>query len=497
MASSEITESPDNTAAPRHSGAASAPAVGQRLTGTIGVAGLILTVLAFNGPLTTVVGFVPVVIGAGNGLGAPVSYLIIGAILLFFAAGFTLMGRKLPNPGAFYAYITAGLGRPFGLGACYMAVLSYFVILLSSMVFLGLSLQTVVNTTLHGPDLPWWLYALISVAIIGALGYTKIDVSVRIVGIVMAVEMVLILVFYVAVIAQGGAHGLHLGDSFKPSNITSGSFGFGLLFGVQCFSGFEATAIFREETRDPGRTIKRATYGAVFVLGLLYSVGSWVIIQAIGVNHAVAATAANPSGAVYDSLRTYVGGFMVNLVTILVCTSILAANISTHNVMSRYLYNLGKDQILSRRIAAVHPRLTSPYIASMFVTAICFVGVLALVIFHTNPTTSYAALAGIGGYALILLLLLTSIAVLVYLRRKGGEDVTLFQSVVAPIIAIAGLATVGVLATTNIHVILGGSQNLAHGVLAFVYLVCLTGIIHALVLRRRDSPAYAHIGRQD
>lgn len=469
----------------------------RRLTGTIGAVGLILTVLAFNGPLTTVVGFVPVVIGFGNGLGAPAIYLIVGIILLFFAVGFTAMGRKHRNPGAFYSYITAGLGRPLGLGACYLAVLSYLFIFLSSATYFGLSVDAMVTRTLHGPDLPWWVYSLLMVAVIGGLGYAKIDVSVRVVGAIMLAEIVLIMIFYVAVIGQGGADGLH-GDSFTLSSITSGSIGVALLFGVQCFSGFEATAIFREETRDPDRTIPRATYGAVLVLGLLYSVGAWVIIQGSGASKVVAATAADPSGAVYANLKTFVGGFAVDIVTITLCTSVLAANVSTHNVISRYLYNLGSDRILSRRVAAVHPRLDSPYVASLCVSAVTLVGMIALVAFGADPIRTYAALAGIGGYALILLLLLTSIAVLVYLRfRDDGHGVTAFQSTIAPALAIVGLTTVAVLATTNIQLLIGGSDNLTRASLALVYLVCVAGVVHAVVLRRRGAAAYGHIGRQD
>src|SRR5262249_40174529 len=91
----------------------------QRLSGHMGVFDIVFTVLAFNAPLSVFVGFITVIIGFGNGLGAPVTFLAAGGLMALFAVGFAAMGRRLPNPGAFYAYITAGLGRPLGLGSAF------------------------------------------------------------------------------------------------------------------------------------------------------------------------------------------------------------------------------------------------------------------------------------------------------------------------------------------------------------------------------------------
>lgn len=468
---------------------------GRTLTGTIGAVALILSVLAFNAPLGTMVGFVPVVIGYGNGLGAPVAYLIIAVLLLCFTVGFTTMGRKLPNPGAFYAYITAGLGRPTGLGASYLAVLAYLVVLVSTLAFFGVSMKSMM-TGFGGPDLGWWVYALGITAIIAVLGYFKIDVSIKVVGVIMVAEIFFVLLFDVAVVLQGGLDGLSF-DSFTPAHITSGSIGLALLFAVQCFSGFEATAIYREETRNPARTIRRATFGAVILLGTLYSFGAWVIIQALGSSNAVAATAENPSGAFFSSMRLFVGDTATDILTVALGLSIFAASLSTHNVAARYLYNLGTDGILPRRAGAVHPKHDSPHIGSMCVSAVTALGLIALVVSGADANIAYAALAGIGGYSLILLLLLTSISVLAYLRVKRAEAVSVFESTIAPIVAIVGLVVVAILATTNIHIIIGGPAGLPLMVLVFTYLVFAGGVVHALVLKRKGSPAYARIGRQD
>src|SRR3546814_14720376 len=49
-------------------------------------------------------------------------------------------------------------------------------------------------------------------------------------------------------------------SSFDPHVAMAGSVATGLIFAVSCFCGFEATAIFRDEVRDPEKTIPRATY---------------------------------------------------------------------------------------------------------------------------------------------------------------------------------------------------------------------------------------------
>src|SRR3546814_5404221 len=87
----------------------------------------------------------------------------------------------------------------------------------------------------------------------------------------------------------------------------AGSVATGLIFAVSCFSGFEATAIFRDEVRDPEKTIPRATYLAIAMLTIFYTVGSWAFIQALGEADAVRTIAAHPSTAFFDMVARYLG----------------------------------------------------------------------------------------------------------------------------------------------------------------------------------------------
>ena len=70
--------------------------------------------------------------------------------------------------------------------------------------------------------------------------------------------------------------------SSTRSAIFSGSLGIGLLFAIISYVGFEATAIFRDEARTPERTIPRATYVALILIGVFYAVTSWALISGWG-----------------------------------------------------------------------------------------------------------------------------------------------------------------------------------------------------------------------
>ena len=85
-----------------------------KLRGSIGVAAIVFLVLAAASPLTTVAGSLPVMIGLGNGAGAPLAYIVAALVLLVFSVGYAAMSRSVEETGAFYAYVSKGLGNKLG-----------------------------------------------------------------------------------------------------------------------------------------------------------------------------------------------------------------------------------------------------------------------------------------------------------------------------------------------------------------------------------------------
>ena len=464
------------------------------LKGRMGVGELLAAVLAFSAPVAIVSGYIPVVI-VYSGAGAPAVYVAATALLLLFAVGFTTMSRYLPNPGAFYAYITAGIGRVIGLGAAFLAVYGYALLGFCAFPFFGLSTSTLVSDVLGGPSVAWYWYALVAWAICGLLAILKVEVSAKILTVAMTLEVLIVLIFDGAVLIQNGPQGRSL-EPFGWEAFSSGNVGIAVLFAVTCFLGFEATAVYREEVKHPRKTIPRATYLAVVLIGLFYAGSAWLIITAFGIDNAPQVATDDPTAMFAAAMTEYVGTVGVDIVAVLLVTSLFASALSVQNVLARYVYSLGVDGAFPRAFAKVN-QAHSPHIAVLCVSAVWFALGAVFIALGAEPGILYAQVAGVGGFVVLILMTLTSAAVVMFFRGAAHiKDSTIWHTLVAPSIATIGMVAVVWLAVSNFTTLIGGSMALAIVLQILTWGVLLTGVVTALLIRTRRPDVYRRIGRQ-
>lgn len=466
-----------------------------KLRGDMSTFKVLFTVLAFNGPIIALVAFLPVVVGYGNGVGAPAIYILAGGIIALFAIGFIKMARHVQNPGGFYSYVTKGLGRELGLGAALLAIVGYGMVYIGSYPLEGGFFKSALTDTLGGPDVPLWIWVFGLMAVISVFGYFNLEFSARALVICMGLEVIAIVIFNATVMFKGGASGLSL-DSFHPDNIFSGSVGIALLFAMMMFTGFEATVVFRDEVRDPDKTIPRAAFGFIAVIVVMYGLSVWALIQAIGPADAVAVTAADPTGSVLSVMQQFAGKTFLDLVMVLLCTSGFAAALALHNVLARYIFNLGVDGIVWHRLGVPHPKHGSPLLASVVLSVIAFAGQIVLFTTNSDPMFAYAPLSGGFAYALMLLLLVTAVAIIVFLHRARPTDTTTWHRVIAPAFAIVGLLVTLWLATTNISLLVTGGDWVVATMFVVIFGSLVVGAIWARILKQTRPELYAKIGRQ-
>lgn len=473
---------------------ASERGVSQRLKGHLGTMDIVFTVLAYNAPLTIIIGLIPVIIGSGNGLGAPLTYLAAGVLMLLFAVGFTTMARHVPNAGAYYAYITAGLGRPLGLGSAFMAILAYAFMLVGAYLYAGVIFSPISLSWIGIESLPWWQWTLVLAFIVGILGHYRISLSAKVLTIALICEVIITFAWEASVVGKGGASGISF-EWLTPSAMTSGSMGLAVLFGVTCFAGFEATAVFREEARDPEKTVPRATYIAIIAMTLIFASGTAAFIWALGPEAALDKSTNDPSNAGLLAIEMYLGRVGVDIVHTLMATSIFACVLAIHNILGRYIYSLSVDGVFPKMFGEVHPLHGSPYKASATVLVIIVASVAAAVISRVEPYSGYASLVGIAGYTLLILQILTTVAVLVFFRTVD-HTANIWQCVIAPALALIGLVATAWLATTNIG-LLTGSEQIAMILLAFLFGALVLGSLYALKLKSSKPNIYRVTGRQE
>jgi amino acid transporter len=461
----------------------------QYLRGNLGVKAIVFMVVAAAAPLTTVGGGFPVQFIVGNGPGMPAMYLIALIVLLFFAVGLSAMARYLSRPGAFFTYVAQGLGRPLGLGTAYLAVFTYTMIQVAVYGLIGDALSNAV-VKLGGPSIGWWMFSLGVCVACGLLGYRNIELSSKVLGVLMVAEIVIVLLLNIAIMVKGGNQGLSL-EPFTRDAVLSGAPGIGLMLATNGFMGFEATAIFRTEARDPNRTIPRATYIAVLLIGVFYAWTCWAIVMAWGPDKVLAAAKADPAGMVMTTADTYLGAWASATFNVLLITSVFAAILGFHNVLSRYQHAMACATALPRTLAAVHSKHSSPHISSLVQCVTAALVIVLCGVCRLDPLLEVLAwFAGVATVGVVMLMALTCLAVLVYFRRITHDDGP-WRTVIAPAIGLVGLVGILVIAVANLSLLIGGSDVLAGLFIGLLITALGVGIVQAIIIRRRGSAAYA------
>ncbi|MFE2877208.1 APC family permease [Streptomyces roseus] len=459
----------------------------------LGTADISFFVVSAAAPLTVMAGVAPVAILLG-GIGAPAGYLLAGLTLAVFAVGFTTMSRHVRSGGAFYAYITRGLGKRVGIGAALLALIGYNGMEIGVYGLLGTTTADTAHA-LGGLDVPWLPVSLAGLALIWYGGFRSIDFGAKLLGVLLVAETGILVLLAGGVLLKGGAHGLSAG-SFAPGAVLVPGTAAVLAFAFAAFTGFESTVIYRREARDPDRTIPRATYIAVAFLGLFYAFIVWTVIQAFGAREVLAAAAEDPGGLFFAAITTYVGPWAADLMHLFIVTSVIASLLAFHNAINRYALALAEEGVLPAALGRVHPRHRSPYLAGLAQTALGAVIVLAFALAGADPYQQLLLWVNTPGMiGLMALMLLAAIAVPVYFRRAAHTEGP-WRTVVAPVTAAVLLAVAICLVVSKVDLFTMASTTVNTVLVALVPAVFLAGLGLAQRLKTHRPETYARFAAE-
>ena len=411
--------------------------------GKLGVFSIVFFVVAASAPLVGMTGAVPVAMVLGNGAATPGAYLMAGITLLIFSVGYAAMSNHVTNTGAFFAFVGRGLGARAGVASSYVSLVAYITIQLAIYGFFGL----VMNLTMaeYGITLVWWAWALIAWVLATLLSILSVDVGAKILGTLLIVELLSLITIAIAIIAKGGPESINFGASFNPANIFAGGFtgtaGIALAFAFASFIGFEATAIYGEESKNPKKDVPKATYFAIIFISILFALVSFAMVVGMGSSKAVegvlarSGDLADPAAVLFSLGGDFVGSWIIDIMKILVLTSLFAGLLAFQNAASRYFFAMGRAGVMPGKLSATNSA-GAPKRASMVTSLIAGGVIVIFAIGGLDPYTQlFSWMSGISVIAIVLVEILVSLAVLRYFSTQPNSNV--WKTKIAPITSIA------------------------------------------------------------
>lgn len=414
--------------------------------GRLGVFGIVFFVVAASAPLVGMTGAVPVAMLLGNGVATPGAYLAAGLTLLIFSIGYASMSHHVTNAGAFFAFVGKGLGMRAGVSASYVSLIGYITIQLAIYGFFGL----VMNLTMaeYGITLNWYIWALIGLVCTTILSILSVDVGAKILGTLLVFEILSLLVTSFAIFIKGGPESLNIWGSFNPSTVFAGGFsgpvGIALAFAFASFIGFEATAIYGEESRNPKRDVPRATYFSIIIISAIFAVVSFAMVAGMGNSKLLdeiikrssidGAPLADPANVLFSLSGENVGSGIVDLMKILVVTSLFAGLLAFQNAASRYYFAMGRAGVMPSMFAKTN-KWGAPQNASFVTSIIAAAVIVVFAVGNLDPFTKlFSWMSGIAVISIGAVEILVSLAVVKYFSTLSNQNI--WKTKVAPIASI-------------------------------------------------------------
>ena len=399
----------------------------------LGVPAVVFFVISAATPLTVVAGVITTGFAVTGIIGLPIAFVAMALLLALFSVGYVAMSRHITNAGAFYTYVTHGLGRPAGVGAAWMALFAYNALQVGLYGIIGAAAAPLFADW-FGVEWSWWVIALIAWAIVGTLGVLRVDINGAVLAVLLLTEIAIILIYSISYLTIP-ADGEITFDTLSIANSVR----------TRCRGPPRSRRARFRRLRGVGRLLRRvpqpAAYGPAGDLRVDRDHRRRLRAVVVG---DVGGDGSGPDCRVHRSERPEPGTIFiladmslgepwVTIGSTLFATSVLAAMISFHNTCARYGFALGRERVLPGALGQTSPRSGAPVVASVIQSLIGLAVILIYAIAGWDPILYLFFTIGVtGGFGVLVLIAVTSIAVVAFFAREpSGENA--WRRTIAPV----------------------------------------------------------------
>ena len=407
----------------------------------------------------------------------PISFLLTTIVCLFIGNTVSQFSRYMPSSGGYYSFASRGLGARSGFMTTWSYLIYDIIGPAGAIGFLGYLASSTVQTA-SGVNVPWWIFALATFAIVWLLTHYGIKLSIRTTALFGGIEMLIMLALAITFLVHPG-HGSSFSAPLQPHNSPHqyGGILAGMVFSVLALSGFEAPAPLAQETKRAGKFIGRAVMLSLVLIGIFYIFTSYASAIGWGTGSMAAfASNANP----YYVLGHSLWGVGWWFIFIAIINSAVGVGLACTNAASRVAYTMGKAGTLPARFGQIHPVHRTPTFAiavqqSIGIVAILLVGLLLA------PGDIFGFLGTITTLSVIVLYIMANIALTAYIRREHPDDYKFWRHLIIP-----GIGTVALLPVlwTTVYPVPSWPYNLT----PYVFIAALIIGAGYMIWRERSKP---------
>lgn len=477
---------------------------GRLKPGAIGLMGVIFVAVTGAAPISAMLFNVPFATGFGTGYYTPAAFLFAAIVLTIFSIGYVAMAKEISAAGGFYSFISHGLGQALGLATGICGAVAYALFEVSLLGGFAYFFSTNFNSW-FGWEIPWVLPAVVAAVLIAVLCWFDVELSVKVLGIALVSEIIILVLFDVLVLGQGGSDTGIAYDSVNVFKLTDP--GVGLAAGVGVFLafwswvGFEAIPNYAEESKDPKRNVVRATMIAVIGLGIGYVITSVAFESAFPKDQVVEA-AQDPAGPFFVAMEAFGTHWLATIMQVLILTGAFACAMAFHNVTMRYFYAMGREGILPSKLGSTHNKHKVPHVANITALVVALVIMLIWGIFSgfgfgeafdTAYVRIYTMMAVQGVVWILAIQALCAFAIIVWFRKDGRKG-NVLTTLICPILAIAGQVFAIFLLFKNIDT-LAGTISYVQAIAPIAVILVIVALVYAFVLRSTNREKFDTIGR--
>jgi APA family basic amino acid/polyamine antiporter len=294
-------------------------------------------------------------------------WLVGGAISLCGALSVAELAAALPQTGGWYVYLRESWGRLAG-----------FLFGWAELVLIRASATGAISTVfsayllrLLGYDPSAYERAtgyVAAVTIVGAalVNIRGVQLGAAIAGVsTLAKFSALGLIVLLSAALGGGAGGSTAHFTAASGPVDAGLFGLALISVLWAYDGFADLSFAAGEVESPGRTLPRAIIAGTVAIVAIYLAANAAYLYVIPIEQ----VAASPLVAA-DTMQAIFGPVGVALVSVVVTISTFGALMSVMLTAPRVFFAMADDRLFFRRVASVHPRYGTPYVAIALAAAL-------------------------------------------------------------------------------------------------------------------------------